>query len=103
VTVLRIPGDVGIVPPVGPDGKPRGSDRTGKDNTRGSPDIIEFSSSGKRLGADFASESAGVAGRSGTFDTDARATVEQRMASGYYERKEVLEAIADIVLEQFGI
>jgi hypothetical protein len=100
---LRIPGDFGIVPPVDPDGKPRGSDRAGKGNARGRLDVIEFSSCGKRLSADFASTGTGSARQIEGLDTRARARVEQRLASGYYERTEVLEAIADIVLEQFGI
>jgi hypothetical protein len=103
VTVLRIPGDFGIVPPVDPDGKPRGSGRAGKGSVRGRPDVIKFSQGGKRLSADFAAKTTGTAGETGGLENMLRLKVEQRLASGYYERMDVLEVIADRVLEQFGI
>ena len=99
---MRIPGDFGIVPPVDPDGKPSGSDRAGKGNERGRPDVIEFSSSGRRLSADIASRRTGAAGRSG-LDSGARARIERRLASGFYERDEALEVIAEKLLDRFGI
>lgn len=100
---MRIPGDFGIVLPVDPDGKPHGSSRAGKGSGRGHPDIIEFSLSGKRLSADITSMRAGPASESDGLDSGARARIEQRMVSGFYERDEVLERIAHRLLDQLGI
>jgi len=100
---LRIPGDFGIVPLVDPDGKPRGSERTGKSSEREHPDVIEFSRSGMRLSADITSRRTGAATGNDGLDSGARARIERRMASGFYERYEVLEVIAGKLLDLLGM
>ncbi len=100
---MRIPGDFGIVHPVDPDGKPRGSGRAGKGHERGHLDIIEFSRSGKRCSAGITSRRTGAAGENDGLDSGARARIEQRLARGFYERDEVLEVIADKLLYLFGM
>ena len=100
---MKIPGDFGMMPPVGPDGKPRGSDRARKGSGGARSDVIEFSASGRRLSADITSRRPGAAGVSGVLDSGARAKVEERLASGFYETEEVLAAIADGVLRELGI
>jgi hypothetical protein len=103
VTVLRIPGELGLVPPVDPDGKPFGTDRALKSNERGRPDVIDITSGGKRLSAGIRPMSTGAAGENGGVVSGAREMVRQRLASGFYERAEVLEAIAGRLLDRLGI
>lgn len=100
---MRIPGDFGIVHLVDPDGKPRGVGRIGKDSECGRPDVIEFSRSGMRLSADFTSRGTGAARGNDGLDSGTRARIEQRMASGFYERDEALEVIAGKLLDLFGM
>jgi len=100
---LRIPGDFGIVHLVDPDGKPRGGGRIGKDPECGRPDVIEFSGSGKRLSADITSRRTGAARGNDGLDSGTRARIEQRMASGFYERDEALEVIAGKLLDLLGM
>lgn len=99
---MRIPGDFGIMPPVDPDGKPRGTDRARKSEERGNPDIIEISVYGKRLSADFISRKT-RAGHGDGLDSGARARIEQRLASGFYERDDVLAVLADRLIDVFGL
>lgn len=100
---MRIPGDFGIVSPAHQDGKPCGTDRAHKGRESGRLDVVEFSSSGRRLSADFAPKRTGTTLKDDGLDTGARESVEQRLASGYYERIEVLEVVAGKLLEQLGM
>ena len=100
---MRIPGDFGIVPPVDPDGKPCGTGRSDRSNGRKSPDVIEFSPGGRRLSADIATGETRAAGHSGLLPSGTRERIERRLASGFYERYEALEVIAERLLDRFGI
>jgi len=98
---LRIPGEFGVIPPVDPDGKPRGGGRAGKGAGRGRPDIIDISVYGKRLGAGITSRRT-VTVREDGLDPGARARVERRLAGGFYEREDVLAALADRLVDVLG-
>ncbi len=97
---MKIPGDFGVVPFVDSNRRVTGSERAGK---RRRPDVIEFSGNGKRLSADITLRRTRAAGGNDGTGISARARVEQRLASGFYERDKALELIADKLLDWFGI
>jgi hypothetical protein len=79
------------------DGKPWGSEGAGESIRHGHSDIIEFPVKGEWLGAYVTSKRTGTASP----DSGARARVEQHMASGLYEREEVIAVIAYELLDLF--
>lgn len=94
---MSIPGDFGAMPSANHDGKPCGSERAGDGIRHGYSDIIKFPVKGRGLGAYVTSRRTGTAGP----DSGARARVERHMASGLYEREEVIAVIAYELLDLF--
>jgi anti-sigma28 factor (negative regulator of flagellin synthesis) len=103
VRALRIPGDFGVKPP--PDGKP-GAESTRKTAKSARPetgDRVELSEASKRLRARPADEAKPT---DSPEPQDAlskkQATIQERIASGFYDREEVINHIAKRILDLLG-
>jgi hypothetical protein len=100
---LRIPGDFGVKP--SPDGKPgaEGAPKTPKSGKPEPGDRVEISDTSKRLrtGAGEQAKRAEAA-RSEDALSNKQATVEERIAAGFYNREEVINHIAKRILDLLG-
>jgi hypothetical protein len=103
VTALRIPGDFGVKPPI--EGKPgaQGAPKTPKSRRPTQGDRVEISDTSKSLRADTGEQAQRAeAPRSGDAPSKKQATVQDRIASGFYNREEVINHIAKRILDLLG-
>jgi len=92
---LRIPGDLSVKPPL--EGKPgaEGAPKTSKPASPPPNDRVEISQDSQRLKAD-ADQAANEA-------DNKLAKVQERIASGFYNREEVINHIAKRILDLLGL
>jgi hypothetical protein len=97
---LRIRGDSGVTPP--PERKPasKGAPDVPQTDKADRGDRVDISEASRRLKADLTiSPKSSDATRVADAPAGKRATVEERMASGFYNREEVINHIARRILD----
>lgn len=102
---MRINGEANVVPPRHDRAKPGGPDRGRSRRPLGAGDSVEISSAAQKL----QKEGKAAAGRTRTSSSEerdlvkAKAEIQAKIASGFYDRDEVVREVAKKILDLLGL